>query len=120
MKKQLALALALAAAPFAAFAGGHSYTYIEAGFARLDQELPAPPDLEIDDIEAGGFYVAGSAEVAPSIHVFGAYRKGDDDVGISLPMGGGKSRAQASTCRRACSARVGTTICASAPTWSPN
>jgi len=88
MKKQLALALALAAAPVAAFAGGHSYTYIEAGYVQLDQELPAPPGFEIDDIEAGGFYLAGSAEIAPSIHVFGAYRDGDDDVGISVPLGG--------------------------------
>jgi hypothetical protein len=88
MKKQLAVALALAAAPFAASAGGHSYTYIEAGYAQLDQELPAPAGFEIDDIEAGGFYLAGSAAIAPSIHVFGAYRQGDDDVGISLPVGG--------------------------------
>lgn len=87
MKKQLALAAALAAAPFAAFAGGHSYTYLEAGYAQLDQELPQQPDLDVDDIEAGGFYVAGSAVIAPSFHVFGAYRKGDDDVGISLPDG---------------------------------
>ena len=88
MKKQLALAVALAAAPFAAFAGGHSYTYIEAGYARLDQELPSPAGFDVDDIEAGGFYLAGSVAVAPSIHVFGAYRDGDDDVGISLPSGG--------------------------------
>ncbi|QGW66668.1 hypothetical protein GOY17_18290 [Lysobacter soli] len=90
MKKQLALATALAAAPFAALAGGHSYTYLEAGYAQLNQELPAPAGFEIDDIEAGGFYVAGSAEIAPSIHLFGAYRKGDDDVSVSLPMGGGE------------------------------
>ena len=88
MKKQLALAVALAAAPFAALAGGHSYTYIEAGYARLDQELPSPVGLDVDDIEAGGFYLAGSVAVAPSVHVFGAYRDGDDDVGISLPSGG--------------------------------
>ena len=88
MKKQLALAVALAAAPFAALAGGHSYTYIEAGYARLDQELPSPAGFDVDDIEAGGFYLAGSVAVAPSVHVFGAYRDGDDDVGISLPSGG--------------------------------
>jgi len=88
MKKQLALAAALAVAPFAAFAGGHSYTYLEAGYAQLDQELPAPAGFEIDDIEAGGAYIAGSAEIAPSIHIFGAYRQGDDDVGVSVPFGG--------------------------------
>ena len=87
MKKQLALALALAAAPLAAFAGGHSYTYLEVGYAQLDQELPAPAGFEIDDIEAGGAYFAGSAAIAPSIHLFGAYRQGDDDVGVSLPIG---------------------------------
>ncbi len=85
MKKQLALALALAAASGAAFADGHSYTYLEAGFAQLDQELPGIEGFEVDDIEAGGFFVAGSAAVSPSFHVFGAYRKGDDDVGVSAP-----------------------------------
>ena len=34
MKKHLALALALAIAPFAACAGELSYTYIEGGYAR--------------------------------------------------------------------------------------
>jgi len=86
--KQLALAVALAAAPLAAFAGGHSYTYLEAGYAQLDQELPAPTGFDIDDIEAGGAYIAGSVAVAPSIHIFGAYRQGDDDVGVSLPGAG--------------------------------
>jgi hypothetical protein len=87
MKKQLVLALALAAAPFAAFADGHSYTYIEGGFAQLDQELPQDEEFEIDDIEAGGFYLAGSAALSDTFHVFGAYRSGDDDVGVSLPGG---------------------------------
>jgi len=89
MKKQLALAAALAAAPLAAFAGGHSYTYLEAGYAQLDQELPAPAGFELDDIEAGGAYIAGSVAVAPSIHLFGAYRQGDDDVGVSV-LGAGE------------------------------
>jgi hypothetical protein len=85
MKKQLVLALALAAAPFAAFADGHSYTYLEAGYAQLDQELPNDEALEVDDIEAGGFFVAGSAALSPSLHVFGAYRDGEDDVAVSFP-----------------------------------
>jgi len=88
MKKQLAVAVALAVAPLAAFADGHSYTYLEAGYAQLDQELPAPAGFEIDDIQAGGAYFAGSVAVAPSIHFFGAYRQGDDVVGISAaPIG---------------------------------
>lgn len=85
MKKQLVLALALAAAPFAASADGHSYTYLEGGYAQLNQELPQPEGIRIDDIEAGGFYIAGSAALGDSFHVFGAYRDGDDDVGVSVP-----------------------------------
>lgn len=84
MKKQFALALALAAAPFAAFADSHSYTYIEGGFAQLNQELPSVEEFEVDDIEAAGFYLSGSAALGESFHVFGAYRAGDDDVGVSL------------------------------------
>jgi hypothetical protein len=93
MKKQLVLALALAAAPFAAFADGHSYTYLEAGYAQLDQELPGAEGFKIEDIEAGGFFLAGSAALSPSLHVFGAYRGGDDDVGVSAPMVGEIGRA---------------------------
>lgn len=88
MKKQLALALALAAAPFAAMADGHSYTYIEGGFARLDQELPPVGEFRVDDIEAAGFFIAGSAEIGDAFHVFGGYRAGDDDVGVSAPIVG--------------------------------
>lgn len=88
MRKQFALALALATAPVVASAGGHSYTYLEAGFAQLDQELPPVPGFEVDDIQAGGFFVGGSAALSPSVHVFGAYRKGDDDVSVRAPMVG--------------------------------
>lgn len=85
MRKQLVLALALAAAPFAAMADGHSYSYVEGGYAQLNQELPSVDVFEVDDIEAAGFFIAGSAELGESFHLFGAYRKGDDDVGVSLP-----------------------------------
>ncbi|MDI9237945.1 outer membrane beta-barrel protein [Lysobacter sp. LF1] len=85
MKKQLVLALALAAAPFAAMADGHSYSYVEGGYAQLNQELPDVDDAQIDDIEAAGFFIAGSAELGESFHLFGAYRSGDDDVGVTIP-----------------------------------
>lgn len=89
MKKQLALALALATAPLAAFANGHSYTYVEGGYAQLNQDLPELEGFEIDDIEAGGFYIAGSAALGDAFHVFGAYRSGDDDVGVTIVGVGG-------------------------------
>lgn len=85
MKKQLVLALALAAAPFAASAGGHSYTYLEGGYAQLNQDLPQPEIGEIDDIEAGGFFIGGSAALGDTFYLFGGYRDADDDIGVSLP-----------------------------------
>ncbi|MBU8977233.1 porin family protein [Lysobacter sp. MMG2] len=89
MKKELALALALAVAPTAALADGHSYTYLEAGYAQLEQELPGLDGFEVEDIKAGGFFIGGSAAVSPSLHVFGAYRKGDDDdLVVSAPVVG--------------------------------
>lgn len=87
MNKQLVLALALAAAPFAANAGSHSYTYLEGGYAQLNQELPQVDGIHIDDVKAGGFFVGGSVALGESqFHVFGSYRKGDDDVGVSAPI----------------------------------
>ena len=88
MKKQLVLALALAAAPFAASAGGHSYTYLEGGYAQLNQDLPQQEFFEIDDIEAGGFFVGGSAALGETFYLFGSYRDGDDDLGVSVPFEG--------------------------------
>jgi hypothetical protein len=88
MKKQLILALAIAAAPFAASADGHSYTYIEGGYAQLNQELPQVEGFRIDDVEAGGFFIGGSAALGNTFYVFGSYRNGDDDVGVSAPIVG--------------------------------
>jgi Ax21 family sulfation-dependent quorum factor len=97
MKKFAVLAIALAAAPFAASAGGVSYNYIEGGYAQLNQELP-DVDLgggmvaHIDDIEAGGFYVSGSVALGESFHLFGGYRAGNDDVTVTVPgFGSGSS-----------------------------
>ena len=86
MKKQLVLALALAAAPFAASAGGHSYTYLEGGYAQLNQDLPQDELFDVDDIEAGGFFVGGSAALGDTFYLFGSYRAGDDDIGVSSPV----------------------------------
>ncbi len=86
MNKQLILALAIAAAPFAASADGHSYTYVEGGYAQLNQELPQIEGLRIDDVEAGGFFIGGSAALGDTFHVFGSYRQADDDVGVSSPI----------------------------------
>jgi hypothetical protein len=40
---------------------------------------------QIDDIEAGGFYINGSAAIGESFHVFGGYRAGSDDVTVTVP-----------------------------------
>jgi opacity protein-like surface antigen len=84
MKKHLALALALAIAPLAASADEISYTYVEGGYAQLNQDGEQQAGLDIDDIEAAGFFVAGSAALGDTFHVFGGYRSGNDDVRVSV------------------------------------
>lgn len=90
MKNQLVLAVALAIAPFAASAAELSYSYIEGGYAQLNQELP-DVDLgggmvaQIDDIKASGFQVSGSVEMGPSFYLFGGYKLGNDDVNVDVP-----------------------------------
>lgn len=90
MKKQLALALALAIVPFAASSAELSYSFIEAGYAQLNQELP-DVDLggglvaQIDDIEASGFQISGSVAIGPSFYLFGGYKAGNDDVNVTVP-----------------------------------
>lgn len=90
MKKQLVLAIVLAVAPFAASAGDLRYSYIEGGYAQLNQELP-DVDLgggmvaQIDDIEASGFQISGSVEVGASFYLFGGYKSGSDDVNVTIP-----------------------------------
>lgn len=70
MKKQLALALLLAAAPFAASAGELNYSYVEGGYAHVD----------IDSLDEGdGFQVRGSAQLAESVYLFGGYGSVDAD-----------------------------------------
>lgn len=80
MKKQLALALALAVAPFAASAGELSYSYIEGGYARVDLEADAIGDVDFD-----GFQLRGSAAVSDSIYLFGGYGSvTNDDFGTDI------------------------------------
>lgn len=82
MKKLLALALALAMAPFAASAGEISHTYVEGGLTRLDVNTSA---LIGDDIEFDGGFVRGSFAFADSFYAFGGYSRGsNDDFGLDF------------------------------------
>ncbi|RNF83595.1 outer membrane beta-barrel protein [Montanilutibacter psychrotolerans] len=74
MKKLLVLALTLAAAPFAATAGEHSYTYVELDANRQVIESTGS-DLDLD-----GFAVKGSFEFAESFSVFGGYQRGEESL----------------------------------------
>jgi hypothetical protein len=73
MKKQIALALALAAASFAANAGDLSYSYVEGGWTRANVEFDANNDADFD-----GFTVRGSYGFN-QFHVFGAYGTVNND-----------------------------------------
>ena len=80
MKKQLALALALAALPMAAFAAEPSYTYVEAGWARLNVDVDDVGDADFD-----GFQVRGSVEAGKDFHFFGSYGStNNDDAGVDV------------------------------------
>ncbi|ALN56713.1 MULTISPECIES: outer membrane beta-barrel protein [Lysobacter] len=82
MKKQLALALALAAASTSAAAYDRlSHTYVEAGFAHQQAEVPvlAPVGVTVDDMKANGGFINGSIAVGEKFYVFGGYQKGKDD-----------------------------------------
>jgi Ax21 family sulfation-dependent quorum factor len=78
MKKQLGLAIALAAASFAATAGELSYSYVEGGYLRTD----------INNLGDGdGFAVNGSVALNDSFHLFGGYSMQDaseDGVDVDL------------------------------------
>lgn len=66
MKKHFALAVLLAAAPFAASAGELSYTFVEGGYAKVKIN-----DDFTGDPEADGGYVRGSFAVSPQVFLFG-------------------------------------------------
>lgn len=77
MKKQLALALALAAAPFAASADALSYTYIEGGYNKLHVE-----NADFDNPEADGAFVRGSYDLGSGINVFGGVSRVSEDFDL--------------------------------------
>ena len=71
MKKQLALALLLAAAPFAASAGELSYTYVEGGYANDRDRRTTPARrrrIEATTASSSRFGRDGRA-----FYVFGGY-----------------------------------------------
>lgn len=74
MKKSLALALALAAAPFAASAGEPSYTYVEGGYAKLHID-----EDDLDSPEADGGFVRGSVALGDSFHLIGGISRVGED-----------------------------------------
>lgn len=73
MKKQLALALALAVAPFAAAADALSYTFVEGGYNKLHVDA----DLESNP-EADGLYLRGSLDLGSGINLIGSVQQVSD------------------------------------------
>jgi outer membrane receptor protein involved in Fe transport len=80
MKKQIVLALALAAASFAATAGERSYSYVEAGWNRATLDIDNNHDADFD-----GFAVRGSYGFN-QFHVFGAYSSVNNDDLIDIDL----------------------------------
>jgi len=78
MKKQIVLALALAAASLGANAGELSYSYVQGGYART----------HIDNLGNGdGFGVDGSVAVSNNVHIFGGYTMqsaSEDGIDVDL------------------------------------
>lgn len=80
MKKQIALALALAAASFAANAGDLGYTYVEAGWTRATIDVDYNNDMDFD-----GYTVRGSYGIN-QFHVFGGYTTVSNDDLVDLDL----------------------------------
>ena len=73
--KTALLAALLAAAPFAASAGGVEYTYVEAGYVHLD----------VEDGNDDGFQLRGSVAVAENVYLHGGYASIEtDDFNVEL------------------------------------
>lgn len=87
MRKQLVLAALLVAAPFAAPAQPLSYTYVEAGYLKAEQELPGfwggnLQSWRPDDLDGDGFHAAASFAVSEPIYLFGRYERVTDTVAL--------------------------------------
>lgn len=83
----IAMARALAAALAGALSLGaaaqeRSYTYLEAGYVAQSLESPRDTQAALDDIDARGGYLAGSAALGPDWFVAAGLYKGKDDVGL--------------------------------------
>lgn len=77
MKKQLVLALALAAAPFAASANGLNYNFVEAGYVRAD----------FVDESGDGFFAKGSVAFGESFYGHASYQEAtNDDFGFDISL----------------------------------
>lgn len=76
MKKQLALALALAL-PFAASSAELSYTYVEGGYNKLHVD-----DEDLIDREADGAFVRGSFALGGSLYLHGGIARASQDFRI--------------------------------------
>lgn len=78
MKNAAWLALALATAPFGAYAQDLGYTYLEGGYARLDIDIGGVGDAEFD-----GAQLRGSTQLGVSdFYVFGGIAAARNDDGI--------------------------------------
>lgn len=78
MKKTLVLALALAAAPFAAPAAGLSYTFVEGGYTRLHADEATLGDPELD-----GAYVRGSYDLGSGLNLIGGIARVSEDYALA-------------------------------------
>lgn len=81
MKKQLALAIALAAASFGTLAGELSYTFVEGGYSRTNL------DFDGTDVDFDGFALRGSAALGQSFYALGGYSSAsNDDFGTDIDL----------------------------------
>jgi hypothetical protein len=90
MKKELALAALLAAAPFSAFAGTLNYSYVEGGYAHMAQdEVPSFNMFRFvygqpGEVKSGGFFGAASVAMGESFYGFGSVHRGTDTVEVQV------------------------------------
>ncbi|MBB3824653.1 hypothetical protein [Xanthomonas arboricola] len=76
MRNTLILAALLAAAPFAAYAEGLSYSYIEGGWNRTEISV----NDDSDDLDGG--YIRGSWQIAEPVYVFAGYQRAEKDFNL--------------------------------------